>query len=98
MTQEMKSNLEDALLAEKSVLLIELTEDQSVVAEFLDIDMEDLQRVADAAFNSALKGKVAAVRDRAIKAKYIAEGKGKVALSEECEKEVQQAMKLYRLL
>lgn len=98
MTQIQKTNMIEAMDAEKSVLLVELTEDQANVAEFLGIDAEDMQRMADAAFNSAMKGKVAAVRDRAIKAKYVAEAKGKIALAEECEKEIQSATRLYRLL
>lgn len=98
MTEIQKINAMEAIDAEKSVLLVELSDAQNNVASFLGIDTEELQKIADAAFNSALKGKVAAVRDRAIKAKYIAEGKNKPALSAECEKEIQQAMALYRTL
>lgn len=97
MSNEQKVAMAEARAAEATVVLIEL--DEAQVAAMAELGLtDDRDNIAAAAFNSALKGKVAGVRDRAIKAKYIAESKGKPALSAECEKEIQAAIRLYKML
>lgn len=93
-----KQNAIEAREAESKVLLIELDENQKRALSTLGLEVEDANKIASAAFNSSLKGKVGAVRDRAIKAKYLAMSKNKAALADECEKEIQQAIRLYKSL
>ena len=100
MTTEQKDNIVAAQTTEAPVLLIELNADQIAVShkDVLNLSTDELQDMAARAFNSALKGKLQSAVNMAIKAKYIAEGKGRKALAEECEKEIQAGLKLIRSL
>jgi hypothetical protein len=98
MTETQKKNLTEALEAESNVLLIELSEDMQLVATELGFDVLDLTKMAIASFESVMRGKVQASVDRAIKAKYLADCKGKTALSSELESEIQKGIMLKKLI
>lgn len=98
MTDIQKQAIVEAQHTERPVLLVEVDDAQLAVATELGLDVEELQTIAVSAFQSSMRGKIQAAIDRAIKAKYIAEGKGKKALSEECEAEIQKGLKLKRAL
>lgn len=97
MSNEQKQVLEDAKLAEQTVILVELDANQLNALRELGIE-EKRDDIASAAFAAALRGKVQSQCDKAIKAKYIAQSKNKVALAEECEKEIQVLIKLKQKL
>lgn len=98
MTTEQKNNLLEAIDAESKVLLIGLTDDMLMVGTELGFNVDDLQKFAIAAFESMMRGKVQSSVDRAIKAKYIADCKGKVAVSSELEAEIQKGIQLKKLI
>jgi hypothetical protein len=95
MTQEQKQNLEDVKAAEQVVVLVELTENQTAVLHELEI-FEDRDNIATSAFASALRGKMQSAIDKAIKAKYEADSRGKKAVSAELETEIQRGIVLKR--
>lgn len=97
MTTEQKSEIVAAQMTEVPTVLFEIDAAQIAVLTELDL-MEECEDIARAAFASVVKGKMQSAIDRAIKAKYIAEGKGKKALAEECEAEIQKGLKLKRAL
>ena len=58
MTQEQETVLMNAVNAEKDVLLVEMTDAQKDVAEKLDISLKELNKMAESAFASVLRGKL----------------------------------------
>lgn len=96
MTDTQKETMLEAIEAENTVLLIELDEAQQNVLSELGIDLEDANKVAANAFASSLRGKVTAAMNKCIKEKYVAQTKGRAQLAEECENEIQKAIKLLR--
>jgi hypothetical protein len=79
--------------------LVVLDDNQIAVLKELDLyDGDTVDEMARAALASVIKGKMQAAIDRAIKAKYLAEGKGKKTLAEECEAEIQRGLALKRKL
>jgi len=98
MTKEQKENLEEALAAEGTVALVVMDQFQLAAMSELGIEQDEMNKMAASAFASVLRGKVQGVIDRAIKAKYHALNKGKEALANECESEIQKFMNLKRKL
>jgi hypothetical protein len=96
MTTEQKNAIVEGQQTESPVVLIEVDSNQMAVAAELSLSLDDLTDMAGRAFNSVLKGKIQSAINSTIKAKYIAEAKGRKVLAEECEKEIQAAMKLMR--
>lgn len=76
---------------------VELTETQVKAMKELGIT-DDRHAIAEAAFASVLRGKVESAINKAIKAKYLADSRGKKAVSDELEKEIQASIKLKREL
>lgn len=97
MTTEQKETITAAQFTERPTFVIEIDAAQEAVLTELDL-MDDVEDIARAAFASVVKGKMQSAIDRAIKAKWLAETKGKKALSEECESEIQKGLKLKRAL
>jgi hypothetical protein len=97
MTDEQKQNMQDANAAVAVTALVTLSEAQLKALKELGI-YDDKEQIAQAAFDSSVRGKLQSSIDRAIKAKYLAEGKGKKALASECEVEIQAGLKLKREL
>lgn len=97
MSETQVQNLKAAKSAESTVVLIELDAAQLEAMNELGIT-ESRDDIASAAFAAALRGKVQSAADKAIKAKYIAQSKNKVALAEECEKDIQMFIKLKQRL
>ena len=95
MTAEQQKNMEDAKAAESTVILVELDEYQVAALKACDA-LEDRDDMAKSSFASVLRGKVQGKIDRAIKAKYLAEGKGRVAVATECEVEIQRFIQIKR--
>jgi hypothetical protein len=101
MTQEQQENLQEQQALEaaynRTHSTMEWSEAQLAVLTELDL-LDDKSSILESAVASVVKGKMQSAIDRAIKAKYIAEGKGKKALAEECEIEIQKGLKLKRAL
>lgn len=97
MSNETKQAILEAQHTERPVVLVELSDAQVAVVAELGI-ADDLQVIADAALASVLKGKMQSAIDRAIKAKYLAEGKGKASLAAAMEEEIQRGLRLKREL
>ena len=97
MTTEQKNNAVEAKAAEATVILVELSEAQTQVLTELGL-LADRDNIAASAFASAVRGKLQSSIDRAIKAKYEADSRGKKAVSEELEKEIQRGIALKRSL
>jgi hypothetical protein len=87
-----------AKAAEANRLLIDLSDDMKIVLTELGIDIADAGKFAVSAFESVMRGKVQSAIDRAIKAKYLADCKGKAAMAAELEKEIQSGIILKRLI
>ncbi len=92
-SEEIKANIE-AKDAEQTVLLIEVSDGQKAVLDALGISVKEANTLAETFFTNGIKGKLQASIDRAIKAKYLADSKGKVALSAEYEKEIKHGLSL----
>ena len=97
MTDANKVNALEAKQAEATVVLVELSEAQVEAMAELGI-LDDRDQIATSAFSSALRGKVQSSIDRAIKAKYEADTRGKKAVSAELESEIQKGIALKRKL
>lgn len=97
MTEQNKENAIEAKAAEQVVVLVELTDAQVSVMKELGIT-DDRDNIATSAFASALRGKMQSAIDKAIKAKYEADSRGKKAVSTELEAEIQRGIVLKRSL
>ena len=95
MTDQQKAVAVEAKQAEATVILVELTDAQTKVMDELGITA-DRDNIAESAFASALRGKMQSAIDKAIRAKYEADSRGKKALSEELEREIQRGIVLKR--
>ena len=101
MTTEQEKELKDAKIAEavyeRMHVTVELSEAQVSVMTELGIT-EEKNNIATSAFASALRGKMQSAIDKAIKAKYAADSRGKKAVSTELEAEIQRGIVLKRSL
>lgn len=97
MSNEQKVAMQAAKEAEAVVILVELTEAQVAVMKELGIT-EQRMDIAASAFASALRGKLQSSIDRAIKAKYEADSRGKKAVSDALQAEIQAGLAMKRNL
>lgn len=78
--------------------LIDYNDSQKQAMALLDIEPKEAQRMAERAFNSAIKGKVDGARTQAIKAHFEALSRNKPALVTECAQDVANLTTLYKSL
>lgn len=97
MTDEQKQANAEANKLDATTAFVTLSDAQMKALRELEL-YDGRKNVAQAAFDSAVRSKLQASIDRAIREKYMAEGKGKKELAAEYEKEIQRGMALKREL
>jgi hypothetical protein len=102
MSVEQQQNLAEQQMLEakweREHVTVSISEAQLTVIAELDLDRDKVVEIAQNAFDSQIRGKLQASIDRAIKAKYLAESRGKKNTAADCEEAIQRGLRLKREL